>query len=112
VQKLIEIVSAYPEVAYDMLLAFIAYQVGRGYVRDGVARRFIECLKGLSNMKGAKLSRDELLKVLGMARWVYQAISRGRGYVCRGINVDRTMFSDLLNQFASVEAVISRVLGV
>ncbi|HID41808.1 MAG TPA: hypothetical protein EYP33_06615 [Pyrodictium sp.] len=94
VQNLLEIVGAYrfPE-SVDVLMLYIAYQVGRKQIHLETGRRLVNDLDyirrlaeqlGDSGREGEGMGQELLRRYLGAVKWSYTAITRGHRYgVCR-----------------------------
>jgi len=94
VQNLLEIVGAYrfPE-SVDVLLLYIAYQVGRRQIHPETGRRLVEDLDYVrklaeqlagSSQDAGGVGQELLRRYLGAVKWSYTAITRGRWHdVCR-----------------------------
>lgn len=94
VQNLLEIVGAYgfPE-SVDVLILYIAYQVGRKQIHPETGRRLVEDLGYIreragrlddGGQDGGGVGQELLRRYLGAVKWSYTAITRGHRYgVCR-----------------------------
>jgi len=79
VNKLLEIFESEKDarMAISILSIYIAKQEKRGYLKRGSATEIINTLsKTLSNKR---VSKDEVRKILGISKWVYEALGEDKG---------------------------------
>ncbi|HIQ03294.1 MAG TPA: hypothetical protein EYH40_02615 [Desulfurococcales archaeon] len=89
VSKLLEVLESTGSV--DYVIAFIARQYGRGYIRRNVSRELIELLSDKSIRSDLNKARE----ALGLFRWLYEASYGRRVPSCNNVNFDSLIKSIL-----------------
>jgi len=81
VNKLLEILESEKDVktAIILLTIFVQRQKSRGYLRDRSAREITNAMLNLINSNPD--SKDEARKILGIAKWIHEALEKHRGPV-------------------------------